>query len=128
MLHLHFGAGRLGFGLVAPYFQTPDSELFLLNRAVSGVNPTGSTTIGPSRRNELLATNPVPEYLIEPPGSYSGQHTQAQVKYKGFFDYGDDVAGPINAILERSTEKAKGIIVTGRTSEVAALRAHSGSA
>ncbi len=43
MLHIHFGAGRLGLGLVAPFFQRPGSELHLLNRAVSGTNATGST-------------------------------------------------------------------------------------
>ena len=42
MLHIHFGAGRLGLGLVAPFFQKPGSELYLLNRATSGSNPTGS--------------------------------------------------------------------------------------
>lgn len=54
MLHIHFGTGRLGLGLVAPFFQSEGSELYLLNRSSSAKNPTGSTALEPSRRNELL--------------------------------------------------------------------------
>src|SRR5437764_11391447 len=53
MLHIHFGAGRLGLGLPAPFFQKPGSELFLLNRAQSGANPTGSTQLAPERRGAV---------------------------------------------------------------------------
>ncbi len=113
MLHIHFGAGRLGLGLVAPFFQTPESELFLLNRATSGTNATGSTSLAPSRRNHLLAKNPTQEYLIEAPGDYPGQHTQTRVWYDGFFEYESDVTDQVREILEKSKQKAKGIIVTG---------------
>lgn len=54
MLHLHFGAGRLGLGLIAPAFRTSGSELHLLNRAVSGDKATGGTSLGSERRNALL--------------------------------------------------------------------------
>jgi hypothetical protein len=112
MLHMHFGAGRLGLGLVAPYFRTPESELFLLNRAVSGANPTGSTSLAPTRRNHLLATHPRREYVIEAPGCCAGERPQARVTYDGFFDYQADVAGVVRDILERSRQKARGVIVT----------------
>ena len=113
MLHMHFGTGRLGLGLVAPFFQTPGSELFLLNRATSGTNATGSTALTPSRRNQLLATHPMREYLIEAPGHLPEQQAQTQVKYDGFFDYENGVADQVREILERSDGKAKGIMVTG---------------
>ncbi len=53
MSHIHFGAGRLGLGLVAPVFRGGDSELYLLNRAVSGVKATGDTAVSSARRNAL---------------------------------------------------------------------------
>lgn len=58
MMHLHFGTGRLGLGLVAPFFQTPGSQLHLLNRATSGTNATGATALSPERRNRLLQSHP----------------------------------------------------------------------
>src|SRR3990170_2698825 len=67
MLHIHFGAGRLGLGLVAPFFQKPGSELYLLNRAASGTSPTGTTSLSPGRRNELLRDHPDREYFIQKP-------------------------------------------------------------
>ncbi len=115
MLHIHFGTGRLGLGLVAPFFQTSNSELYLLNRASSGRNATGSTSLDPSRRNELLKNNPRHEYLIDTPG-----HTQTsiaqpreRVHYDGFFSFGDDdVAKSINEILDKSRAKSDGIVVS----------------
>ncbi len=64
MMHLHFGTGRLGLGLVAPFLQKPGSELHLLNRAQAGDNTTGSTGLGAQRRNELLEKNPEKQYVI----------------------------------------------------------------
>src|SRR4028118_1987204 len=58
MLHIHFGAGRLGLGLVVPFFQTARSETFIVNRAVSTAKSTGGTALEPRRRNELLGGNP----------------------------------------------------------------------
>ena len=53
MLHIHFGTGRLGLGLIAPYLQTVESDLYLLNRAVSASNATGETALSPARRNQI---------------------------------------------------------------------------
>ncbi|HEX8387855.1 MAG TPA: hypothetical protein VF636_02460, partial [Sphingomonas sp.] len=68
MLHLHFGAGRLGLGLVGPAFARSGSELHLFNRATSGDNATGSTSLGAARRNELLGAHPSRRYHVEKPG------------------------------------------------------------
>ncbi len=72
MLHVHFGAGRLGLGLVAPFFQKPDSELFLLNRAQSSANETGSTELTPERKIQLLKEQPERKYGIQTPGEPPG--------------------------------------------------------
>ncbi|GGM19183.1 hypothetical protein ACFQDN_24670 [Pseudomonas asuensis] len=111
MLHIHFGTGRLGLGLVAPFFQAPGSELYLFNRAVSGGSATGSTAVNPERRNELLLTHPRKEYVIATP---EGEvKPRERVQYDGFFTYEDsDVEQPLRDILERSQAKSKGVIVT----------------
>ncbi|MGI4826834.1 MAG: hypothetical protein ACRYFU_01375 [Janthinobacterium lividum] len=116
MLHIHFGTGRLGLGLVAPFLKTPDSELFLLNRASSGHNVTGSTALDPARRNELLKCSLRHEYLIETPGSMQTSVTEPRerVQYDGFSVYGDgDVAQQVQEILNGSRGKSKGIVVSG---------------
>ncbi|MDB5297766.1 MAG: hypothetical protein JWO31_3749 [Phycisphaerales bacterium] len=107
MLHIHFGTGRLGLGLIAPFFQTPESELYLLNRAISKGNPTGGTALGPGRRNELLRDNPDKQYVVQSPSS---RHV---VRYDGFFAYdAEDVEGVISSIMDRSDRKGRGVIVT----------------
>lgn len=115
MLHIHFGTGRLGLGLVAPFFQSNDSELFLLNRASSAKNATGSTALEPSRRNELLEQQRDKLYLLDTPsaGVHGGQVGRDEVHYNEFFAYGEDnVAKIIDTILEQSQQKAKAVIVT----------------
>jgi mannitol-1-phosphate/altronate dehydrogenase len=111
MLHFHFGAGRLGLGLVAPFFQKPGSELYLLNRAVSGSNETGATALSPGRRNELLRDHPDKQYFIQKPG---GTPADGQVvRYDGFFAYGeDDIDAIVNSIALKSTGRSSGVIVT----------------
>lgn len=67
MLHLHFGAGRLGLGLAAPFFRKPESDLILLNRLNSSPNPTGDAGLAPARKLELLKHNPRRMYAIKRP-------------------------------------------------------------
>lgn len=111
MLHIHFGTGRLGLGLVAPFLQTPESELFLLNRATSGKNPTGSTALDPSRRNELLKNNSRSVYSIGTPGEF--ESAREQVYYDGFFAYNDeDIDKIICQVLQKSQKKNRGVVVT----------------
>lgn len=115
MLHVHFGAGRLGLGLVAPFFKTPESELVLLNRAGAGKRLTGATALDPARRNELLKSNPRKEYLIETPGpsQETSSAPRERVHYDAFFTYGDnDVENAIREVLAGSHEKTNGVIVT----------------
>ena len=117
MLHIHFGTGRLGLGLVAPFIQTPDSELFLLNRATSGKNVTGSTALDASRRNEILKNNSRKRYLIHTPGvnpAADGASPREQVHYDAFclFEEGE-VEEVIEDILKNSKGKSKGVVVTG---------------
>ena len=116
MLHIHFGTGRLGLGLVAPFLQTPDSELFLLNRATAGKNATGSTALDPGRRNELLKNNGRQRYLVDTPGvtpETSGNPPREQVHYDGFIAFEEGgVEEAIRRILSDSGQKEKGVVVT----------------
>ena len=111
MLHIHFGAGRLGLGLVVPFFQTAGSKTFILNRAVSGAKPTGDTALEPRRRNDLLLENPDRCYVIQEPGAQDAP--RRVVHYDGFFEYGDDgVEEIVRLIVEHSTPQGNGVIVT----------------
>ena len=111
LLHIHFGTGRLGLGLIAPFFQKPGSRLYLLNRAVSGHNPTGSTALGAERRNRLLRENPDKHYVIQKPGGGPGD--RQTVYYDGFFEY--DASGPediIRSIIAGLPQERVGVVVT----------------
>jgi hypothetical protein len=112
MLHLHFGTGRLGLGLAAPFFQKQDSELILLNRATSGRNETGSTDLTPQRRAQLLAESPEQRYVIQTPGLRQG--AREIVHYDGFRLYDESSIDRIGSeILSQSRQKDHAIIVTG---------------
>lgn len=113
MLHIHFGAGRLGLGLVAPFLRKPGSELFLLNRAVPGSKPTAGTALDPGRRNDLLRDHPRREYFIQRPGA--GAEAREVVRYDGFAAYGEgegDVEGAVRSILRDSKAKGSAVVVT----------------
>lgn len=117
MLHIHFGAGRLGLGLVAPFFQSPSSQTHLLNRASGGSKATGQTALASHRRNELLAGHPDRSYVIAPPGNSSqdGRSQRERVRYDGFSTYDDtSIAAVIDTLLETTQEAHQdGVIVTG---------------
>jgi hypothetical protein len=111
MLHIHFGAGRLGLGLVAPFFAKPDSELFLLNRAQSGRNETGSTELSPERNAQLLRENPQRKYGIQTPGEAPG--LREIVNYSDFFTYDPPGIQELSTeILTRSSGTREAIFVT----------------
>ncbi|HEY0785304.1 MAG TPA: hypothetical protein VGD62_05485 [Acidobacteriaceae bacterium] len=111
MLHIHFGAGRLGLGLAAPFLKTPHSELYLLNRASSGSKATGSTALEPARRNELLQNHPRQEYVLSPTsGPLQARET---IHYDSFFTYSDGDAGAAaEEILSRSKQKEQGVLIS----------------
>jgi hypothetical protein len=109
MLHIHFGTGRLGLGLVAPFFRSRSSELHLVNRGVAGLKPTGETSIGSERRNQLLGLRN--SYLIRPPGKPS--FVPREVEYEGFHAYQDEGPEPaLASILSASKGKQQGVVVT----------------
>ena len=111
MLHIHFGAGRLGLGLVAPFLQSPQTELYLLNRATSASKATGSTALDPARRNRLLEQHPRKEYVLATPGGPA--EAREVVKYEGFLTYHDDaVEDQVREILSRSQTMKDGVVVT----------------
>lgn len=111
MLHIHFGTGRLGLGLVAPFFQRPGSELYLLNRSVSAAKPTGGTALDPGRRNELLRDNPDKYYIIQEPGAHEPGFEVIQ--YDAFLEYTNgNIRDVTESIIEQSAQKADGVIVT----------------
>lgn len=116
MLHIHFGTGRLGLGLVAPFFQKPGAELHLLNRAESGSKATGETRLDARRRNELLLHNPQKQYVIQSPsgaGSVQEKEVRETVHYDGFHPYTCDNIGQImETILAGSPGKAQAVVVT----------------
>ena len=111
MMHLHFGTGRLGLGLVAPFFQMPGSQLHLLNRATSGTNATGETALSPERRNHLLQSHPGRQYAIQPPGAEAAD--RETVGYDGFHPYEDgQLASIVKPLAEQAVEERKPVFVT----------------
>ncbi|HEX8415165.1 MAG TPA: hypothetical protein VF637_14975 [Sphingomicrobium sp.] len=111
MLHIHFGAGRLGLGLVGPAFKKDGSELFLLNRAISGSKATGSTSLSAERRNELLRDGAGKRYFIEKPGGVPEDRTA--VTYDDFIIYDDEnLEREVEQIVEHSSQVANGVVVS----------------
>src|SRR3954447_4978602 len=110
MLHLHFGAGRLGLGLAAPFFRKPGSDLILLNRMNSSPNPTGDAGITPARKLELLKNNPQRRYAIQCPTSGS---LLEKVHYTEFYAYEDgDVQDVVEKVVSDSSFGDTGAVVT----------------
>lgn len=110
MLHIHFGAGRLGLGLIAPAFAGSNTELHLLNRAVSGVKATGNTALSSSRRNALLSDE-ASRYFVEKPGGAAAD--RKTVGYDGFVTYDDDTLDRCVAdIADRSRRADAGVVVS----------------
>lgn len=112
MLHIHFGAGRLGLGLVAPVLRRDGAWLFILNRAVSAGSVTGGTAVDPARRNALLQDHPHKTYVLKTPGG-DGQ-VRERVTYDGFYTYqsSEDVLRIVEQILEQSPRAREGVVVT----------------
>src|SRR3954469_62072 len=111
MTHIHFGAGRLGLGLIASFFRKPGAELYLLNRAVSGKNATGHTGLSPARRNELLRDHPERHYFIREPSAPDS--VRETVTYDGFFAFEPGgVEEIIGSIAPQSSGKRAGVVVT----------------
>ncbi len=101
----------LGLGLIAPFFQKPGSRLYLLNRAVSERNATGTTALTAERRNQLLHENPDKHYVIHEPGGGPGDHQT--IRYDGFFEY--DASGPesvIRSIVAGLPQEPTAVVVT----------------
>lgn len=110
MLHIHFGAGRLGLGLVVPVFQSAATESVVLNRAVSSVNATGRTALEPERRNRLLLENQDRTYHLK---ILDGSASRVEpVRYTSFHTYQDDVAALTRSVAQGSAAKQSGVIVT----------------
>jgi len=113
MLHVHFGAGRLGLGLIVPFFATAGTASFILNRAVSSTNPTGTTALPPLRRNGLLRDNPAKAYVVQQPANQGGR--REVIHYDAFFEYGEggqDIGSTIHTILETGAQLNDGVVVT----------------
>ena len=111
MLHIHFGAGRLGLGLVCPAFRKDEHEIFLLNRANSGSKATGNTSLGAERRNELLRDGAAKRYFIEKPGGLPEDRTA--VTYDDFITYDDEnLAREVEKIVKHSNQAAIGVVVS----------------
>lgn len=111
MLHLHFGAGRLGLGLVVPAFQSPSVESVILNRAVSSSNDTGSTALAPERRNKLLQDNPDRSYRLQ---IMDGAGAPSEiVRYAAFHTYQvGEIAELTRRIAQAVVGKDRGVVVT----------------
>ncbi len=111
MLQIHFGAGRLGMGLVAPFFQKPGSELVLLNRAQSAKNETGDTGLTPQRKADLLRQQPEHLYGLQTPGAPPA--LRETVRYKQFETYdSNNLEEVVQNVLQQSSGKQEGVIVT----------------
>lgn len=113
MLHIHFGAGRLGLGLIVPFFQASGSKTFIVNRAVSSLSPTGATALPARRRNDLLRDNPDRLYLLQQHDARGGR--RSAIRYDGFFEYGEggeEIRGILRAILNGRSEADGPVLVT----------------
>jgi hypothetical protein len=111
MLHLHFGAGRLGLGLAVPALRSPETESVVLNRAVSSANATGSTALGAERRNALLRDNPERHYHLRILDG--GASSPERIPYTAFHTYDSAGIGPLTRrIAQDSAAKRRGILVT----------------
>jgi hypothetical protein len=121
MLHIHFGAGRLGLGLIVPFFRTSRSETFIANRAVSMAKATGSTVLEPRRRNDILGSNPDRVYVVQQSAEKGVK--RHVVRYDGFFEYGDDdVEDMVRSVIDGSRQHRDGIIVTASVVLAASYR------
>jgi hypothetical protein len=110
MLHLHFGAGRLGLGLAAPFFQKPGDELLLFNRLNSSPNPTGDAGLPPSRKIELLKNHPKHQYVIQSP---KRTKILEKVHYTNFSPYQDStVEETISTAIRDTAARQEGVVVT----------------
>jgi hypothetical protein len=117
MLHLHFGCGKLGLGLVAPYLKTAESELFLLNRSAPStvVMQAGDQsayaqahTLNSTKRNSLLQAGGGGFWV-----SNGSATARTYVAYNGFSSYhDDDIVSVINRIVQCSQRSADGVIIT----------------
>lgn len=58
MKHLHFGAGRLGLGLVATMAHEAGLTTIIYNRETTASKAKSGDEISPKRRNELLSQKP----------------------------------------------------------------------
>lgn len=111
MLHVHFGAGRLGLGLVAPFLQKPGSELVFLNREQSSKNATGGTGLTAERKTKLLREQPQRRYGIQTPGEPPG--VRELVSYTSFETYNsENLEQVISKVIAQSSAKAQGVVVT----------------
>ena len=112
LVHLHFGAGRLGLGLIAPWFQKPGTKLFLFNRAVSSANPTGSTALEPSQRNDLLSDHPARSYLIQKPGVTTADSADT-VSFEKFIAYDENsLQTEVETIASEAIGPETAVVVT----------------
>ena len=110
MLHLHFGAGRLGLGLAAPFFKKEQSDLFLFNRLNSSPNPTGDAGLAPARKTQLLKNHPNHMYVIQTPGR---EKVLEKIGYTSFNSYDErTIEQTIASVAEGSAVSQKGVVVT----------------
>ena len=123
MLHIHFGAGRLGLGLVAPFFRKPGSELYLLNRAVSGNNATGAhgPEPGPAQR---AAPGPPRAPLLHPGAVRPRTPSARRSRYDGFFAFEPGRRRGDHPLDRPATPPAKraGVVVTASILDARELR------
>lgn len=111
MLHLHFGTGRLGLGLVVPAFRSLHTQTVLLNRVVSGANATGETALGAARRNALLRDNPDRTYRLRMLDAVDTR--RETIAYDSFHTYDPATIRPtVRAIAQASAAKHRGVVVT----------------
>ncbi|MFC7736151.1 hypothetical protein ACFQX4_09890 [Roseomonas sp. GCM10028921] len=113
MLHIHFGAGRLGLGLIVPFFQIGNTRSFIVNRAISSVSPTGNTALSPRRRNDLLRESPDRLYVLQQRDTRGGH--RSVVRYDGFFEFGQggkEIGTILRAILQAPGGAEEPVLVT----------------
>src|SRR5262245_26668871 len=91
MLHIHFGAGRLGLGFSTWLFSKAGAECFVVNRSSHDDSSTPPDQISKRRRNELLRRC---IYAVSDSAMFdrSAQDPVEYVGFEAFIEYSENNA------------------------------------
>jgi len=111
MIHFHFGAGRLGLGLIGPAFAPVSRNFVLMNRDSSDSARRDGDLISPFRRNILL--NNSHAYLIEYLDSSSVTRERNEfISYTEFVLYNDTEIDTLALSFSEAISDERDVLIT----------------